>query len=317
MSDTLLDFYAQHGLMSDPGAHADLFSNLPDDVPGLCKVVQGLLLHESPFWAEQYGYAIPPERAMESGIRDVAAKLGRVRELDERPLTEPRLYKHKLACTCRDFALLLTAMLRHKGVPARARFGFALYFELGWYGDHVVAEYWHADEQRWVLVDPQLDDLQCGVIGATFDPCDIPSDLFVCGGQAWQKCQNGEVDPERFGFGEFRGLWYVKGHLARDVAALNKVEMLCWDYWGIFVRGDTELAQDELALLDRAARLSLPQGHWDGVGGNMDFQELRALYVQDMRLRVPAVVKNWPVENEHDYELQDILGESPSLAKYL
>ncbi len=309
MSDTPLDFYTQHGLMTDPREYVDLFSDLPDDVPALCKVVQGLMLHESPFWAEQYGYSIPPERAMESGIRDVAGKLRRLLEMDQRPLAEPRPYEHKLVCTCRDFALLLTAMLRHKGIPARVRFGFPSYFGSEGYGDHVVTEYWRADEQRWVLVDAQLDDLQCRVIEATFDPCDIPRDLFVYSGQAWQKCQNGEIAPDLFGFWEFTGLWYVKAHLARDIAALNKVEMLCWDYWGLFVRGDSELAEDDIAFLDQAAILSL--------AGNADFHKLRALYVQDMRLRVTPIVKSWFVENEHDYELEDILQGELSRAKYL
>jgi hypothetical protein len=47
-----LDFFAKHGMMSDPGKHASLFSDLPDDIPTLCKVVQGLLIHEG--WAEHY-----------------------------------------------------------------------------------------------------------------------------------------------------------------------------------------------------------------------------------------------------------------------
>ncbi|MGD9100703.1 MAG: transglutaminase-like domain-containing protein [Anaerolineae bacterium] len=380
MSDTLLDFYAQHGLMSDPGTHVDLFSNLPDDVPALCKVVQGLMLHDSPFWAEQYGYSIPPERAMEPGIRDIAGKLQRLLEMDARPLTEPRPYEHKLVCTCRDFALLLTAMLRHKGIPARVRFGFPDYFEPGSYGDHVVAEYWHADKGRWVLVDAQLDDLQCRVIGATFDPCDIPRELFVYGGQAWQKCQSGEIAPDRFGFGQFTAGWYedhlicefwsadaqkwvlvdaelddvhqkalrfsfdpcdvprdqflpggrawklcrrgeadpndfgygdtigglpnIRGNLVRDVAFLNKVEILGWDYWGLIEGDDADLNEDDLALLDRVAALST----------NGDFDALRSLYVRDLRLRVPPILRRY---DDVTFTLEDILEGNPSLAKYL
>jgi len=41
-------------------------------------------------------------------------------------------------------------------------------------------------------------------------------------------------------------LWYVKAHLARDIAALNKIEMLCWGYWGIFERRDVDLPDDDL-----------------------------------------------------------------------
>src|SRR5256886_10418127 len=33
------------------------------------------------------------------------------------------------------------------------------YFNPGFFEDHVVCEYWNAAEQRWVLVDPQLDEV--------------------------------------------------------------------------------------------------------------------------------------------------------------
>ena len=161
-----------------------------------------------------------------------------------------------------------------------------------------------------MLVDPQLDELQCKAIQASFDPHDIPRDTFLTGGVAWQRCQNGEADPNHFGFiPDFVGLWYVKGHLARDFAALNKVEMQCWDYWGSFERRDFHLAEDDLALLDRAAELCQ--------AGNESFDELRSLYLSDMRLRVPPVVKSWYVEDTETYRLKEFLGRNLSLAKYL
>jgi len=307
-----LAYYATHSLMTDPREHTTLFSGLPDELPSLCKIVQGLLIHDG--WAGSYGVSIPPERAGEPSIRMVADKLVRIQELDGRPLTQARHPEQRMVSICRDFALLLTALLRHKGIPARTRFGFATYFFPAGgeqaYADHVITEYWHAGDQRWVLVDPQLDELQCGAIQAAFNPHDIPRELFLTGGMAWQRCQKGEVDPNRFGFyPDFVGLWYVKGHLARDFAALNKVEMQCWDYWGLFERRDMDLTEDDLALLDQAAELSL--------AGNEAFDELRALYLKDMRLRVPAVVKSWYVEDPETYRLKEILGQNLSLVKYL
>jgi hypothetical protein len=38
--------------MTDPGEHAGLFEGLPTEIPALCQVVQGLLLHI--FWAERH-----------------------------------------------------------------------------------------------------------------------------------------------------------------------------------------------------------------------------------------------------------------------
>ncbi len=306
-----LEFYANHGLMSNPREYASMFSDLPDGVPALCKVVQGLLIHEG--WARAYDVSMPENRNLESGIRNVSKKMDRILELNDRPLVDPRPAEQRLYSICRDFALLLTTMLRQKGIPARVRFGFATYFfppDTVGYGDHVVTEYWNSQEQRWVLVDAQLDELQCEAVHISFDPCDVPRDVYLTADVAWQRCRNKEADPKIFGFlPDYTGLWYVKGHLARDIAALNKVEMLCWDYWGIFERRDYDLPDDDLQLLDQSAKLSL--------AGNEALGELHSLYLQDMRLRVPPVVKSWYVEDEEKYRLEEIFGRDLSLVKYL
>jgi len=307
-----LEFYSQHGVMSDPRKYSPWFTDLPDEIPALCKVVQGLLIHEG--WAGQYGVSMSEDRTLESGIRMVAEKMDRILQLDKRPLVEPRHPSKRLFSICRDFALLLTTLLRQKGIPARARFGFATYFfppdaDVG-FGDHVITEYWHAQDRRWVLVDAQLDALQREAVQISFDPCNVPRDVFLTADVAWQRCQNEGADPKKFGFlPGYTGLWYVKGHLARDIAALNKIEMLCWDYWGIFERRDFDLPAEDLKLLDKAAELSL--------AGNQDFGKLRSLYHQDMRLRVPPVVKSWYVEDETEYRLEEIFGQDLSLVEYL
>ena len=115
-----LEFHAKHGLMSDPREYAAMFSDLPEDVPSLCKIVQGLLINVG--WAGSYGVTIPLEREMEPSIRMVSDKLERIQQLDKRPLVEARPPERRLISICRDFALLLTALLRHQGIPARAPF---------------------------------------------------------------------------------------------------------------------------------------------------------------------------------------------------
>ena len=307
----VLEFYTNHGLMSNPREHAFRFSDLPDEIPAVCKVEQGLLIHET--WSRAYGVSMPENRNLESSIRMVSKKIDRILELNNRPLIESRPAENRLFSICRDFALLLTTMLRQNGIPARVRYGFATYFfptNVVGYGDHVLAEYWHAQEQRWVLVDAQLDELQCKAVHISFDPCDVPRDVFLTADVAWQRCRKKEANPKDFGFlPDYTGWWYVKGHLARDIAALNKIEMLCWDYWGIFERRDIDLPDDDLILLDQAAKLSL--------AGNEAFKELHSLYIQDMRLRVPPVVKSWYVEDEEKYRLEEILGRNLSLVKHL
>ena len=270
-------YYAGPGLMTDAAEHGDLFDGLPTEMPALCRVVQGLLLHV--FWAERYGVELSEERQREVGIRQVSRMLACIREMDDRPLAVERPLDRKLVGNCRDFSVMLCAMLRYQGVPARARCGFGAYFTPGKYEDHWICEYWNADEGRWVMVDAQLDGLQREVLGIPFDPCDVPRDQFLVGGKAWRMCRVGEADPDDFGLFDMHGLRFIRGDLGRDLLALNKIEILPWDGWGIIAKQEEELAPDDMALLDRIAELTLVD--------DPPFADVRAVYEGDARLRMP------------------------------
>ena len=148
------------------------------------------------------------------------------------------------------------------------------------YEDHWVCEYWNADEARWVLVDAQLDALQrehAGDRRSTRWTCRATSSSSA--GKAWQLCRTGQADPEPFGIFDMHGLWFVRGDLVRDVAALNKVELLPWDGWGLIDARDEDLSAADWALLDRVAALTAVD--------DPPFAEVRAIYEGADRLRMP------------------------------
>jgi len=270
----LRTYYASPGLMTDPQPHAALFDPLPAELPELVKVVQGLMIHI--FWAERYGLTLSEARKEEVQFRRVSRQLARILELADRPLIEARPLEQKLVGNCRDFSVMLCAMLRHQGIPARARCGFGTYFLPDHYEDHWVAEYWHADEDRWVLVDAQLDEFQQKELNIQFDPLDVPRDQFIVGGQAWQMCRTGGADPEKFGIFEWHGIWFVRGNLIRDFLSFNKVEILPWDGgWG-YLKDETDMEAD---LMDHIATLTL--------AGDEAFAEIRTMYEQDSRFHPP------------------------------
>lgn len=275
------EYYARPGPMTDPRQHATLLDGLPREIRALCEVVQGLLLHV--FWAERYGYKPSLEHQQEVQIRPVDAKLERILELDDSPLTVARPLDRRLIGNCRDFTVMLCAFLRHQGVPARARCGFGAYFLPNHYEDHWVCEYWNAQAQRWMLVDAQLDALQGNVLRISFDTCDVPRNQFLTGGRAWQMCRSGGADSDRFGIFDMHGLWFVQGDLVRDFLALNKIEILPWDPWGLMGGPETALSAEDARLLDHIAALTL--------AGDEAFPELRALYESEPRLRMPP---DWP-----------------------
>ncbi|MFD8721382.1 hypothetical protein ACFV2H_26200 [Streptomyces sp. NPDC059629] len=84
-------------------------------------------------------------------------------------------------------SLLLCALLRATGTPARLRAGYGTYFVEGFHDDHWVTEYRAADGS-WRLADAQVST---GLYDVPFDPLDVPRDRFVVAGQAWRACRTG------------------------------------------------------------------------------------------------------------------------------
>jgi hypothetical protein len=279
----ILDFYIRPAAMTSGCGHAPMFDELPGDVATLSRVVQGLLLHEH-MAAPGYGVELSDERRGESHIRPAEQMLDRLLAHDSRSLSVARPVKERLVGTCRNFTVLLVAMLRAKGVPARARCGFGAYFNPGHFIDHWVCEYWNSAEERWVLVDAQIDEVQRAMFEVDFDVLDVPRDRFVIAGAAWAQCRAGEADPSRFGIFDMNGFWFIAGNLVRDVAALNNIEMLPWDVWGAMPGPDESLRDDQLAFFDRLAALTHAP--------DASFTELHMLYEDDDHLRVPATVFN-------------------------
>ncbi|NLG27152.1 MAG: transglutaminase domain-containing protein [Chloroflexi bacterium] len=283
MLEEPLAFYASQGPISAPGRYAELLADLPRDIRALCRVVQGVLLHV--FWAQRYGVPADQVRGDEVQLRLVARQLERMVALDPQPLAVQRPPAQRLVGNCRDHSVLLAALLRQQGVPARARCGFGRYFRADHYEDHWVAECWNADARRWLLVDAQLDALQSGALRIGFDPCDVPRDQFVVGGRAWQLYRSGAADADAFGIFDMHGAWFIRGNLVRDVAALNKVELLPWDTWGLAATSEESLTASDLAALDEMAALT--------AGDVPAFERVRTLYLADARWRVPATITSW------------------------
>lgn len=141
MSD-ILAYYTTPGpvtTLPDDAITSNLLADLPTTIPELAQVVQNNILHI--FWAERYGVTLSDERTAEVQIRSAAEMLRRIHAVDSAPLTMARPHDKKLVGNCRDFTVLMVALLQRQEIPARARCGFGTYFLPGKYEDHWVAEY--------------------------------------------------------------------------------------------------------------------------------------------------------------------------------
>jgi hypothetical protein len=90
------------------------------------------------------------------------------------------------------------------------------------------------------------------------------------------------------------GLWFVRGNLVRDLAALNKMELLPWDGWGLIEREDDHLAGEELQILDEVAALTAEQ---------MNFPAVRESYEALEGFRVPPFIRSYTQSGALEVEL--------------
>jgi hypothetical protein len=235
----ITDFYRRPGPISDLGRHRELVHGLPADAGALGVIVRGLLVHN--FAAKTQGLRFPADRMEHMQSASAEAILDNVLGLDPGSVGRERPAERRMVGFCYHFALLHCALLRATGTPARARCGFAGYFEPGWWLDHWVVEYW--DGGGWRLTDPQI-----GRDGLTPDDFrDAPT--------GWELCRAGASAPDRYGNGELWGWDELRGSLINDVAALNKAEVSGW-YWCDRIKVDpVDQPHDELdAALDVLSR---------------------------------------------------------------
>ena len=279
----VLAFYTEPASMTSAGRYAPLLQNLPGDVPSLAAIVQGLLIHE--YMAGEYGVTLSEQDRSSVHIRPVEQLLAEIVARDSRPLDVVRPPAARLPVNCRHFTVLMTALLRAGGTPARARCGFGGYFATGMFEDHWVCEYWRTGQQRWVLVDAQIDGQQRRWFDIDFDVTDVPRDRFVIAGQAWAQCRSGAADPAKFGLSTIdeAGDWFIAGNLMRDAAALRNIELLPWDCWGAMPTPEDPIGSELAALFDQLAALTQTP--------DASAAQLRQL-CQDDRLRVPPAVRN-------------------------
>ena len=279
----VLEFYTRPGMMTDAGPYASLLTDLPDDPGALADALHGLVIHEH--MAEGYGVHLSEEDRRTVHVRPAAALLAEIVARDPRPLDVTRPPEDRLPGNCRHFTVLMTAMFRAHGTPARARCGFGGYFGTGTFEDHWVCEYWDSAQRRWRLYDAQIDDTQLGWFSIGFDLADVPRDQFLIGGDAWALVRAGQADPGKFGLSMMKeaGDWWIAANLMRDGAALLNTEVLPWDCWGAMPEPEDTIDAGLAALFDQLTVLT--QAPDTSLG------DLRRLQ-EDERLRIPPMVRN-------------------------
>jgi hypothetical protein len=275
-----LEYYAAPSPMTDlTQCPPEALAGLPDTPAELMKVVRGCVVDPATL-TQIYKLPVPSGRDDEKQIRPAAGMIERIRQLDPSPIVEPRAPEQRFLGTCRNYATLTCALLRHTGTPARVRAGFSGYFVANTWVDHWIIEYWHGKGERWVRIDPELDDDWLSKRAPDTTSELLARTMYSSGGETWLKCRRGELDPDRCNMGgDNWGIGEVRGSVLYDFAALNKCEVLPWDAWGRMeaaYKSETDAAYDE--LLDSVSEL---------ISGD-HFDAMRDLYDGNDDLRVPV-----------------------------
>lgn len=227
------EYYTKHSVYSEPKQYANLYKNLPDDIEQLTKIIRGLIVHQHET-EKYYGFKLPKGREIEPNTRYVEKIIEKIINMDSSDLTVERIPEKRFIGLCRDFALMLCSILRSKGIPARIRCGFANYFHVDEHVDHWLCEFWDKKENRWILVDTEVDEIErkSYSIPSTFNNLDVTKDEFWLSSKAWEELKKNPEKEKLFGVTsiDIVGAWFVRANLFRDLAALNKIELCPWDY---------------------------------------------------------------------------------------
>lgn len=276
--------------MTDPGGYSYLYDDLPDELTLISRAIHNVLVHHD---EAEDRYQPSGVQRREKFYRTMQQRLSRIVELDPSPLTVPREMKEKQIGYCRDFAVFMTSILRHKGFAARTRAGFGAYIDYSpqpaYRGDHWITEYWDPETSGWRLIDAEFS---AGDLDYLLDQVKRPlregidfynlraNQDFYLAPFSWIACRSGEIDVRLYRHNaHWRGWPMLRGNLLHDFQALNNLEMGLFDYWDeLHAKPESEVTARDKAILDHIAELSL--------NPDESFDELRELFEDLPRTRL-------------------------------
>ena len=269
----MLDFYRQTSCFTDLGAYRDFARSLPDDLKTLCRLQRAQIIHPVTIMTQKgetpYGnMAEVPEDSLVFENERFQTALSILAELLRREARYgmDRAVEDKLHLCCREQAILLAAILKAKGVPARVRSGFAAYLATdGLYHDHWITEWFDTARERWVLTDPDCCMEKIGGL----DPYDLPRGEFLFGAQAYLALRNETLDGKRLVYASDPPTYGMKAALRAlfyELHALRNDEIFFWHVPRYLAERNMEPTQDDFAELDALAALLLsPDEHFDAL----------------------------------------------------
>lgn len=230
MNDTRTEraYYLRHTSNTDPGRYGYLFDSLGDDIDVLFQAARHVVEHHGGLNAARIG----PHRLAEMDVYRVEDLLGKVAAHGVRDLREDVPLEHKTIGNCVNISKVACGMLRHKGIPARIRYAYCTYFYPRLAHEQTLVEYWLDEQGRWLRGDASMNwpVLRARKIDVEIDFRDVAEHLSKPVAKVWQACRRGEDRFDRYGNYNRVGMGHVAQKMLHDLACLNQVEMMPWDF---------------------------------------------------------------------------------------
>lgn len=207
MQKNILKFYLNTSSFTYLGEYKNIVDKLPNDIKEICYLIRMQTIHpiafSNPqirissdcFWGNMQEIKDYNAIRQDDNFPTAISMIGELLRINPQ-ISKDRLAKEKLIVTCRGVAILLAAILKGKGIPARVRSGFANYpSKDGIYWDHWIVEYYNDNTQKWTLIDA---DCCCNDI-SDFDIFDIPHDKFISAPKIWKEYREKKFDINTLG----------------------------------------------------------------------------------------------------------------------
>ena len=276
MEKHILEHYKKTGTFTYAGVYGDYFRSLPDDVSVLGRLVCGQVIHRVTLkegntnanakllYGDMNRYPWYRMRCEDDVFLTAPALTAELFRLDERGFVEDRQVENKIVVTCRYVSVLMSAILKAKGIPARCRAGFAPYFHEGVSMDHWINQYYSHKEERWITFDADGFYEEGGMPLSHYD---MPQESFDWAAEAYLATRSGKTDGRQYLYADClgtRSLPALIRYLVYDFHALMNNE-LTYSFLPAYLDGRLDrLTEEELRKLDELARLLLePDRHFD------------------------------------------------------
>jgi hypothetical protein len=275
MDRSILQHYLETSVYTYAGNYRDYFRSLPDDIPELGSLICSQVIHritlkegntnanKSLLYGDMTQFPWYRMCCEDDILQTAVSMTAELFRLDNRGFVAERQVENKIVVTCRYVSVLMSAIIKAKGIPCRSRSGFAPYFKENLSLDHWINQYWDEQQSKWVTFDADFfGDNQLG-----FNQYDIPHEKFDWAADTWLKIRENKTDGNEFIYaGDEASLKAAIRAVFYDFHALMNNE-ISYEFQPSYIAGKFDkISEDDFREIDYLARLMVnPDANFDAL----------------------------------------------------